>query len=425
MAKFIYTDKPVYVKENAKPNLQITFDMLQGMIDALDNRDYIRNPANFAERRAKLEPKLRAEQPALPLEFMEYDSDIPVPEHRAIMIPDFTHLEGSFAVSEHLGETKPAKIFKDKRGIRYMQSGEGLSGLDKIIYREAGMTAQGDAVLPHTVKSQREWFRHAGGIRKKFGCTIEQAETLALAFKILDTTPRMAGTFEKWLSIPDKFNAGFRYFENLASQMVLVTDEGEPKIIDITESLEEDTNSIKTVDADNPADIQMIQSEGWHKLDDPRDINDPILGRPILWEDRQPIAFRKILKQIRETKDITSLKAIGKALFNDKQFNKIQTTVIWDEYNRRKHNLSPKLRPIALKALERLADKNCNLNKVANWLYSNGKTLLNAHEQSVIWDAWKKCKQAYAPAREESPMPPEQIDFDYSSDYNEFAGCEE
>jgi hypothetical protein len=407
MAKFIYTHKPVYVKENTAPVLDITYNMLTAMIEALDNRDYIRNPANFAERRAKTEKILRAEQPALPLEYMEYDSDLPIPEHRAIMVPDFTHLEGSFAVSEHLGETKPAKIFKDRRGVAYMKDGEGISNLDKIIYYEAGMTAQGDAVLPHEDHSRRAWYKDAAQIKSKFSLTIEQAETLALAFKILDTTPKMAKKFDKWLSTPDKFNAGFRYFENLASQMVLVTDEGEPTIIDIAQELEEDTNTIKTVDADNPADIQTIQAEGWHKLDDPRD-------EAPLWEDRQGKDFKKVLTDIRKAA-LPELKAIGKSLFNDKRFNKIQTSVIWDEYRRRKHNLEPKLRRIAIVALERLADKKCNLNIVANWLHGEGKALLNAHEQSVIWAAWKKYKGAYAPKREESPMP-EQANFDYSTE---------
>jgi hypothetical protein len=288
-----------------------------------------------------------------------------------------------------------------------------LTNLEKIIFYEAGMTAQGDAVLPHEDHSRRAWYVDASQIKAKFKCTIEEAETLKMAFKILDTTPKMAKEFSKWLSAEGKFAAGYKWFQDIAGQLILVTDEGEPSIIDTAAALIEDQDE-QIVDADNPAQIEMIHADGWHKLDDARD------DAP-RWEDRQPKIFKAILAQIRGAKTLSAVKAVGKSLFNDKRFTKTQTTVIWDEYNRRKHALEPKLRALALKALERMIAPDCQMGKVANWLHGDGKKLLNVHEQSVVWAAWKKVKASKAPRQVEFVPEPTFFSTDfYYEDYNEY-----
>jgi hypothetical protein len=311
-----------------------------------------------------------------------------VPEHRAIMIPQQTTLEGIFATCEHLGEGRQNEAWTNRRGEKFMTNGAGLNNLEKIIYYEAGTTAQGDAVLPHEDRSKRPWFKYAGGVKAKFGCTTEQAEELYTAFDILDTTATMAKTFESWIEKRGVEKA-VTYFRSLAIPLMCVTDVGEPTIIDIAESYIEDPE----IDADHPADIADVKADAYHKLDDPRD-NMPT------WETRQSKEFKFMLEIIR-TASLSDLKTIGVALFKEKShleiFNKTQTTVIWDEYNRAKARKAPKLRPIALKALERLTDKKVNLSKVAAWLHGEGKKLLTAHEQSVIWATWKKCRKAYTP----------------------------
>ena len=401
--------------EESNTNTQhITMAMLNAMLEALD--DHFTAPAPYVHidkaspivRKpkgwSKAEQQRNPEQASLPLcYFADYDTfDVEVPEHRQIMTPDFSNLEGIYAITEHLGEYKVAKTFTVE-GARHMAQGSGLSNLDKIIYYEAGMTAQGDAVLPHEDHSQRAWYKVAGKIKSKFNCTIEQAETLQLAFNILDTTPKMAVEFEKWLKIEGKFDKGFKWFEGIASQLVLCTDEGEPTII--TDSYIEDEEPVE-VSADNPAEIANVTAEAYHKLDDNRDQLFDEEKNETSWEKAQPVAFKKIIASIKGTKELTALKAIGKSLFNDKTFTKTQTTVIWDTYKRRKHALTPKLRPLALKCLERLIDPEVNLGKVANWLHSDGKTALNAHEASAVWNAWKQCKAR----KTATPAPmPEQV----------------
>jgi len=352
-----------------------------------------------------------------PLEPMGYK------EHQRIMDPAATSdLEGIDAITKHLGEGIRPEKFKG-----HQTNGEGLTQLEKIIYNEAVLTGQGDACLPHEVHSKRAWFRYAGGVKARIkrvttiqgktvkdDITTEEAETLFQAFKILDTTPAMAKKFEQWLAVPDKFNNGFKYFQDLAIQMVLVTDEGEPTILSEADMMKEDVDDDEQeISADNPAEIVMLEAVGYHKLDDPQDAIDPELGRPVMWEDKQPKAFKSILARIRTSKDLAKLKAIGESLFNDKTFTKTQTTVIWDEYHRRKFHLSPKLRPLALKALERLTDPKVNTGKVAAWLHGNGKKRLTKHEQSVMWAAWKKIKGVKTAKSTKDNPPIEQIPLDY------------
>jgi hypothetical protein len=390
----------------------LAIDMIQGMIDVLDDLDAARRedaetereidrhvlvareigispvksspvvtkPRGWAARQAKLNPPTAA----LPLFYLETDNNMPVPEHRAIMVPD-NDLEGMEAIVEHLGECRKPTTFKykGKNGL-HMHGGKGLTNLDKIIFYEAVTTAQGDPCLPHEDHSRRAWYRDASQIRSMFKTTVEQAETMKLAFEILDTTPAMAEKFKAWLSIPDKFESGFRYFENLAGEIVKVTDIGEPEL---NLALDEETNL--PVSEDNPADIEMLPAVKYHLLDDPRDDYTP-------WEKRQPKDFQNILAKIR-TSDLTQLKAVGKELFGEKRFTKTQMTVIWDEYHRRKNNLTPKLRPVATKILRRLADPDVNLAKAAAWLHGKGRTELTAHELSVVWEAWKRLKAARAP----------------------------
>ena len=405
MAKITpYTDS----KTSQVTAQQITCDMLSAMIEALDTRDYIRDPKNTPARRAQLEPTLRMEQPALPLEYMSEDSAYDIPEHRAIMIPR-NNLEGIYSIKVHLGEGIRPKTFvswnlndKGKWQIdKFMTGAEGLTQLERIIYDEAGMTAQGDAVLPHENRKPRLWFQYAAGIQRKFNCTTEQATTLEMAFRILDTTPKMAKEFDKWLKTPGKFNAGYRWFQDIAKELVLCTDEGEPSII--TDSYIETDDDV-TIDADHPADIAMLSAGEYHKLDDPRDADFDEEKNMTSWEKRQPAIFNATVSGIKSCKTLAELKPIGKALFNDKRFNKTQASVIWGIYNSKKKALSPKLRPLALNALHRMTDPKVNLAKAAQWLHAEGKTQLNAYEQSVVWAAWKKVKAAKAPKQAAMPI---------------------
>jgi hypothetical protein len=420
-------------KENQAQAQQITFNMLSGMLEVLNELerarlidaaeeaekdaqiDFFRRDTqrvNFADpvrRRthSELEAELEARPPsaALPLEYISDNASYDMPEHRAIMTPN-NDLEGIYAIKAHLGEGIRNSTFvawnlndKGKWQIdKFMTGAEGLTQLERIIYDESAMTAQGDAVVPHENRKPRLWFQFAAGIQRKLSCTTEQAETLELAFRTLDTTPKMAKEFEKWLKTEGKFNAGYRWFQDIAKEMVLCTDEGEPSIITDSYIETDDADDANvTIDADHPADIIMLSAGEYHKLDDPRDADFDEEKNMTSWEKRQPAIFNATVRNIKSCKTLAELKTIGQALFNDKRFNKTQASVIWGAYNRRKKALSPKLRPLALKALDRMADPKVNLAAVAAWLHGDGKKKLNAYEASIIWDCWKKAKAAKAP----------------------------
>ncbi len=351
--------------------------------------------------------------PALPLQFME-QMELPLTEHGAIMQPAPECGEGIFAIAEHLGEGQrvesrfceiPGKLYGLLLGQRLLPKEGGLTNLEKIIYYEAGMTAQGEAVLPHEVRSRRAWHLHPGGIARRLKCNAQQAQRLCEAWRVLDTTPKMARQFEQWIT-PANIDKAILRFEELAIGCVQVTDEGEPELDMIAYEEGVDPNRPRRREEDESTDEQAaeptIQAEGWHRLDDPRDVE----GSPEAerWEDKQPFAYRAIIHKIRAAADLKALGAIGKSLYGKQPWNKVQIAVAWDEYHRRKSALTPKLRKTALVVLERLADPKVNLGRAAQWLHTEGKKL-QPHESAVLWNAWKAAKKARAP--KQSEMPPE------------------
>ena len=267
-----------------------------------------------------------------------------------------------------------------------------LPGLARDLAETCHLTGDGKPTLPHIDKSRPVWFRSAAQIRTRYSCTEDQATELADSFRVLDTTPTMAIQFDKWIKIKG-IDAGLKYFSQLAGQLVLVTDEGDP-ILDlmVQESAQyEDDDIIKDELSAEPMPADVIHD---HLLDDPRDADDIIR-----WEDRQPAIFKNTVKAIR-TANPQGLAKIGKSLFDDKRFNKTQMSVLWDEYHRAKkrHQLAaPKLTKKALKAIERLTDPKTDLSRAAAWLYNEAPRTLRKDEVSTIWESFKAAKKARAP----------------------------
>lgn len=310
--------------------------------------------------------------------------------HRDIMTPAPELGEGIFAITQHLGEGRRQTVTRIN-GEAHMEGGKGLTQLELMIYNEAQMTAQGDPVVPHLDRSRRAWFKYAGGIKKHFGCTTAEAEELAENFGIIEVTAKTVKPLEAMLSTD--FLSGICYVATLAKELRDVTDVDSPVL-----------NMMETDQVDDD-ETMPPNPEVYHKLDDSRDLE-------AYWEDRQPVAFRQLLARIR-TSDMTKLKAIGKSLFNEKSFTKTQLSVLWDEYHRRKANISPRLRKIALRALERLTDPTCDLKAVARWLHGDGATKLNRHELSVVWNSWRARQPKVTP----DPMPiTQEFDFSYPED---------
>lgn len=303
-------------------------------------------------------------------------------------------------------------------GIGLMHRASTLPHLSRMILEDCHLTAQGVPSLPHIDRSRAPWFKSAAQIRRRYQCSQEQAETLAEAFRILDTTAKMAVTFDKWIKTRG-IEAGLKYFEGIAVQMVLVTDEGDP-ILDLmtpdqkgsdVATVDEGGNrtvTVRTLDLlakdeeleleeedvekiVNLVDRLPIDVARDHLLDDPRDDFDR-------WEDRQPERFRSLLANIR-TATLPQLKALGRypSELNSKAYSKTQVSVLWDEYNRRKIVLTPKPRPHAVKIFTRFADRNANLAKAAQWLSGEGAKVLNETELATAWNCYKAAKKSRAP----------------------------
>ena len=366
---------------NETPNILITIQMLKGMIDALDQYDAEWRIAETKPVSGRCYPD---QGPAIDFSLDdEFDSDN-VSEHTAIMVPQ-NELEGIFSIAEHLGEGIRPEIF-NVNGSRIQTNGAGLTNVEKIIYYEAGQTAQGAAVLPHEDRSRRPWYLYAGGIRQKFNTTQEQAESLAHSFKVLDTTSRMAMQFAKWID-KSGVEKAVGYFSNMASELLAVAPDEEP--LDLIAYEESDDE----IDADHPAEIETILADAYHLLDDPRDAED----YPT-WESLQPASFRFELSRVRTSKTLDGLKAWAKAQYGKTidKFTKPQTQVLWDAYKIRKAALTPPLSAFAKKVIKRLSEPGVNIRRVKYWLYNEGPAKLNPTELANAWQVIK-AKEAVIP----------------------------
>ena len=300
-------------------------------------------------------------------------------EHARIMVPQ-NSMEGIFGIAEHLGEGQdikqirceiPGKLYGLDLGQRLISKQGGLNQLDRIIYDEAGMTAQGKACLPHENRQPTKWWKHAGGIRHKYNCTIEQATQLADAWKTLDATATMVATFDKWVS--RGIEAACAYFSALGAELKAVAPEAEQ--LDLI-TYEEADSTEDALDADHPVDIQTIQADAWHLLDDPRD------DMPA-WETRQPYRFQTVLGMIRQA-DAGQLTAWAKSQYSSKpEWQGVQAQVLWSAYKARKAGfVTGKGKRIIERC--RLTD---NKAKARFWLYNKGGTVLNSVELTEAWKA--------------------------------------
>ena len=336
---------------------------------------------------------------------IDYYSDMlvnkkPTPEHRAIMTPDFDHLEGVEAISEHLGENARPVAFT-VNGKHHMIGATGLTNLEKIIYYEAGMTAQGDAVLPHEFRGRVHWSKDAGQIRAKFvkvGCTADQAQDLKRAFEIIGLPPAdldrkrtpHGSAPADWIRTmqlsPERFKAGLYWLLNLASELNAVAPP-EDEIIDLADEY------IDGEKEDFERETSSNDITGWHLLDDPRDLIEP---KP-LKKSTRCIELEKLCDAINGAKTYAELKAIGKSTFRNKgNIPEEKMFLFWSCYNRRKREFVA-LPTVAKKAIERIKD-GASLAKAAAWLHGPAKTFLNELQLSAVWNAWKEAKAQQAKA---------------------------
>lgn len=331
----------------------------------------------------------------------------PETPHRDIMTPSSNNEVGIFAIADHLGEGQrvverfvetPGPAFGMSRGQLLLPRTDGLTMLEAIIYNEAGLTAQGDPVLPHENRKPRAWHTNAGGIKAKFGCSAEDATKLDAAFKAIEIGPivsKMSGWFDKMIASPEGFAAGLAYFTALGNELTAVTfEEDNALMVDYIDETEEE--DVAPIGPDNPAPLSTVDPTEWHKLDDYRD-NVP------RWETRQPKEFQAALASVRSAKTFTDLKAVGKSLYG-RAFTRTQGSVIWGEYAARKHALSPKLGSIALAALRRLADPSADLKAAKAWLAGEGRKALNVHEHKVVTASWWAVVKSKAPKQQALPL---------------------
>ncbi|MDQ5985888.1 MAG: hypothetical protein CSYNP_01605 [Syntrophus sp. SKADARSKE-3] len=290
-------------------------------------------------------------------------------------------------------------------GIGFIHRAAHLPALSRMILEECHQTADGKPCLPHINRQPAPWYKNAALIKSRFKTTIEQAETLKEAFRLLDVTPSMAVTFDKWIKAKG-IEVALKYFESLAVQMILVTDEGDPVLDLMTpETPVEDNNdfdtTIEKLDMTErmPADVTQD-----HLLDDPRD-------NATSWEETQPQAYCNHLDTIRSFTNITAIGSYMKGQYygTTPVWQGSRAAVAWNVYNSRKAALTPRLHPKALKIAARFSDPKANLNKAAAWLYNEAPREIaswkgmDAEKAKAtlahLWSCYKAAKAQRAPKR--------------------------
>jgi hypothetical protein len=466
--------------ENARAAQILTINMLEGMIEVLDDLDRARlfdaadeaEKVNFADpikhvQKGWIKRELEARPPSasLPLvyfhdtpelaapnkgartgnvrltiprdhvhlsywplidvETIDHTPDNCQPEHMAIMHPD-NELEAPFNISAHLGENSKTSFFTVS-GKRHAH-GTGLTELEKIIYREAGLTAQGAACLPHENRSRAHWSKDASQIKKMFACTATQATDLKKALSIIGLqpadldrkrTPKGSAPCD-WIKemkkSPERFKAGFYWLSNLASELEAVAPEKD-ELLDIAQELIEDANNDRLPDSDNPADI--VSATAYHLLDDPRDMID---APPAPKSAPTSQKLKTLCDLANGAKTYPELKAIGKSTFGSAPMPKPEANIFWKIYNRRKREFTA-LNETAHTAINRIkgfefidrrwiyTGKEADLKKVAAWLHGAGKEALNELQANAVWEAWKEAKgMKTQKAPKQTALPLEWID---------------
>jgi hypothetical protein len=375
--------------------------------------------------------------PMVDVETIDHVQDFIQPEHAAIMTPANT-LEAPFNIAAHLGENSKTEFFT-VNGKRHAQ-GTGLTELEKIIYREAGQTAQGAACLPHENRARAHWSKDASQIKAMFACTAAQATDLKKALSIIGLSPEdldrkrtpKGSAPADWLRemkrSPERFKAGFYWLLNLAAELDAVAPPAN-EILDLADELREDVNTDRLPDSDNPADIETVSATAYHLLDDPRDLIDA----PHAPKAPAPSAkLTKLCDLANGAKTYPELKAIGKSTYGSAPMPKPEANIFWKVYNRRKKEFSA-LNEVAKAAINRIkgfefidrrwiyTGKEADLKKVAAWLHGAGKEALNELQANAVWTAWKEAKGNFIP-KQSAPAQTSWIDdpgyADYHPDYH-------
>jgi hypothetical protein len=393
--------------------------------------------------------KVHHERAALPLYLFPTDQEIEqmratASEHRRIL--DFTLTgddEGIYGVAAHLGEgyeIEGNKIIRSrpdhrlrKKGRRrvkeILSAGKGLSQLDRMIF-EDWTIANGEAVAPHeSIALPTPWFRRASYLKMRIEILSgDQAEQLEQIFNVIEATKPMIEVFLRWLQRGEDKAAhlerGIRYFEEIAKQLVLVTDEDEPTLqfLEIDEEVEDDFpdstvsvgyHLVEPRDVENflqsRSKSQLIKMAHDHQMNADLDgLNKSAIVKELsncdvvpVWEEMQPAAYKNLLKKVRACKDLGALKEIGKSTYALKM-NKGQTGVFWYEYHKAKRLVtgSVEIGSVAKNFLAEIRRrKGAALGSFGKFLFKvqSGDVSVeglkpSAAEWQVIWDAYKARK---------------------------------
>ena len=204
---------------------------------------------------------------------------------------------------------------------------------------------------------------------------------------MLDPTHEMVETFIRWTKARGVGKA-LSYFQKLALALAEV-ENIDPE--DVTESPE--------------PEYHAPDEYAYHVIGEyPEDEETP-------WIDTQPLWFKVLIDDLKETKDLASLSELGKSVYQTKM-TKDQNGVFWSEYNIQKSKLeSELLRKLSTTAkvfIQKIRKANGNLKALGVYLYKiqHGDIKVQnpptQYEWKLIWNEYRKASSLEGlPARKE------------------------
>jgi len=343
-----------------------------------------------------------------------------------------------------------------------------LSQADRLLYQECALV-DGKVVGFHEAVVVTPWYLTAEYLRKRLTSSPQQAATLADSFAILDATPAMVETFLDWLTVRG-VEAGMPYFTALAQaaaeaetvdpadalhhaamweqidapqevgmgltpELALLLAEGVPSAAliahrcglslaqagEVREALllqcfaeaaqaaqpiaagADDAESDDALNLAEEVESVAPPTLHWHLLDE----EDPETP----WLARQPLRYQQRIREVRRCEDLTTLKALGKAVYEERTLHGSQAGVFWTEYELRKDALirelarPTRLSPVAQCFLARIRTAT-NVPAIGRWLYRTQTAQVPGGPQpaewTVLWTAYQAVKGA--PPAERSPL---------------------
>lgn len=235
----------------------------------------------------------------------------------------------------------------------------------------------GDKILaPHENIVDLPYYLTLEYLAKKIGGDLHVLAEYRDLLIDLEADKAICEEFERWIK-EKGIDETIRYLKMLVIEMAVCNPSNEDYL---TRSRPEENDSFETI--------------GWHKVGSIHEEEEPLS-----WTVKQPDWYQKLLITINTAKDLDTLSALGKKIYQ-MNLTHDQASVAFTRYQIRKNYLKSKIKlsPTAKGLIARISKANGNLGAIGAWLYKLQQGVIkianlpSKHEWSIIWEAYQAKK---------------------------------